>query len=98
MNQPKEANWESIFAQPKAKIEMHFAKKCTCGSSSCKRAVHIRCSCGCGGINHSIENRKGMSALDEALGLDKTDAETLPSQPEILRLDPLVSRELIYIG
>jgi len=39
-----------------------------------------------------------MSALDEALGLDKTSTETLGSQPEVLRLDPQVSRELIYIG
>jgi len=67
----KEVSWESIFAQPKAKIEMHFAKKCTCGNGTCKRAKHIRCVCGCHGIAHGIEQRKGMSPLDEALGLVK---------------------------
>ena len=98
MNQPKEVNWESIFARPKPKIEMHFAKKCTCGNGNCRTAKRILCTCSCHSANHGAANRVGMESLDKALGLDKTDTETLASQPEVLRLDPLVSRELIYIG
>jgi hypothetical protein len=71
MNQPKEANWESIFARPKPKIEMHFAKKCTCGGSNCKTAKGFVCRCSCKHLNHGQDQRRGMSPLDEPLGLVK---------------------------
>jgi hypothetical protein len=98
MNQPKEVSWESIFARPKPKIEMHFAKKCTCGNKTCQAAKKIKCTCRCHSENHGAANRAGMEPLDKTLELDKTDTETLDSQPEILRLDSLVSRELIYVA
>ena len=65
---------------------------------ACKEAREIKCVCACGGKNHGVANRASMEPLDKTLGLDETDTETLASQPEILRLDPLVSRELIYIS
>jgi len=72
MKESKEVSWERLFACEiaKPKIEWNFAKKCTCGNRNCKRAKHIRCVCGCHGIAHGIEQRKGMSPLDEPLGLD----------------------------
>jgi len=71
MNQPKEVNWESIFARPKPKIEMHFAKKCTCGNGNCRTAKRIRCTCSCHNVNHGAANRVGMEPLDKTLGLVK---------------------------
>jgi len=98
MNQPKELEWRRLFANALPERKKTVKAKCTCGNGNCKHAKRIRCVCGCGGIAHGIENRKGMSPLDKTLGLDKTGIEILASQPEVLRLDPLVSRELIYIG
>ena len=75
MNQPKEVNWESIFARPKPKIEMHFAKKCTCGNGNCRTAKRIRCTCSCHNVNHGAANRVGMEPLDKLLQLDGLEIE-----------------------
>jgi len=98
MNQPKEANWTEILRPAPFTIRPSNNRKCTCGNGNCRTAKRIRCTCSCHNVNHGSANRVGMEPLDKALGLDKTDMETLGSQPEVLRLDPLVSRELIYIG
>jgi hypothetical protein len=62
---------------------------------ACKEARDIKCTCTCGGKNHGSALKKDVKPLDE---FSKTGTETLASQPEVLRLDPLVTRELIYIG
>ena len=53
---------------------------------ACKEAREIKCVCACGGKNHGAALKKDVKPLDE-FNADQT-----------LRLDPLVSRELIYIG
>jgi len=75
MNQPKEVNWESIFARPKPKIEMHFGKKCTCGNKNCQTAKRIRCTCSCHNVNHGAANREHMPKLDKLLQLDGLEIE-----------------------
>ena len=94
----KEIAWERMFAFAPAEPVKAKSNRCSCGGSNCKTAKGFVCRCSCKHLNHGQEQRRGMEALDKALGLDKTDMETLGSLPEILRLDPLVSRELIYIG
>ena len=98
MNQPKEASWTEILRPAPFTIRPSNSRKCTCGNGNCRTAKRIRCTCSCHNVNHGAANRVGMEPLDKTLGLDRTDAETLASEPEVLRLDPLVSRELIYIG
>jgi hypothetical protein len=75
MNQPKEVSWESIFARPKPKIEMHFAKKCTCGGKNCSTAKGLVCRCRCHSAGHNSANREGMPKLDKLLQLDGLEIE-----------------------
>jgi hypothetical protein len=68
----KEVSWTKLFAlDAPAKDEGPKAKKCTCGNGSCKTAKGFVCRCSCKHLNHGIEQRKGMSPLDEPLGLVK---------------------------
>ena len=98
MNQTKELEWTEILRPAPFTIRPSNSRKCTCGNDSCKSAKKIRCTCSCHSANHGAANREGMSPLDETLGFTKEATGPLGSQPEVLRLDPLVSRELIYIG
>ena len=46
------------------------SRKCTCGSTNCKRAKKILCTCKCHSLHHGEANRVGMEPLDKTLGLD----------------------------
>jgi hypothetical protein len=99
--QVREVSWKRLFACELAppKVEASVTvKKCRCGNGNCRTAKRILCTCSCHSTNHGAANRAGVESLDKSLGLDKTDMETLGSQPEILRLDPQTSGELIYIA
>ena len=72
----KEVSWESVFARPRPRIEMHFAKKCTCGNGNCRTAKRILCTCSCHSANHGAANREGMPKLDTLLQLDGLALET----------------------
>ena len=45
---------------------------------ACREAREIKCVCACGGNNHGVANRAGMSPLDKTLGLEKEAPELLP--------------------
>ena len=98
MNQPKEANWTEILRPAPFTIRPSNSRKCTCGNGNCRTAKRILCTCSCHNVNHGAANREGMSPLDETLGLTKEATRPLGSQPEVLRLDPEIAKELIYIG
>jgi hypothetical protein len=69
MNQPKELEWTRMFAfDPPAVRPAKVSHECC---DACKEAREIKCVCACGGKNHGAANRKGMSPLDEPLGLVK---------------------------
>ena len=93
MNQPKELEWNQIFAYPVPE-RAHTKNPHEC-CDACKEAREIKCVCTCGGKNHGAALKKDVKPLDE---FSKTSTETLAIQPEVLRLDPQVSREPIYIG
>jgi hypothetical protein len=96
MNQPKELEWTRMFAFDLPAVRP--AKTPHECSAACQEAREIKCTCTCEGRNHGSALKKNVKRLDDALGLGKADTETLASQPQVLRLDPQVSRELIYIG
>ena len=69
MNQPKELDWNRMFAydlpaRPPGKIPHDCC-------DACREARDITCTCSCGGKNHGAANRQGMEPLDKALGLEK---------------------------
>jgi hypothetical protein len=71
MNQPKELDWNRMFAlalpnQVKAK-----STKCACGGKNCQTAKKIKCVCRCHSEFHGAANRKGMEPLDKTLGLER---------------------------
>lgn len=39
--------------------------------AACREARDVKCVCACGGKNHGITNRQGMSPLEQSLGLVK---------------------------
>ena len=61
--------WNGLKAEviePGQKIRIKTAG-CTCGSGTCKTARNHKCTCSCGGVNHSIafKERNRISSLDE---------------------------------
>jgi len=74
----KEVSWGEIFAYALPTPVKSKPTKCTCGNSNCKHAKRVRCVCGCGGISHGQENRKGMSPLDKVLGLETDPPRLIP--------------------
>jgi hypothetical protein len=90
MNEPKELEWNRLFAYALPNPVKTRSTKCTCGHSSCKIAKGFVCRCSCKHLNHGIDQRRGMSALDEVLQLDgltvtvtKEATGPLPSRPRI---------------
>jgi hypothetical protein len=94
--QVREVSWTKLFAceLDLPKVETSAGKRCRCGNGNCKRAKHIRCVCGCHGVAHGIEQRKGMSTLDGPLGLDGLTVTVTKEGPRTSKETALFSREL----
>lgn len=72
-----EKKWENIFAFAPAEPVKVKSNRCSCGGSNCKTAKGFVCRCSCKHLNHGQEQRRGMEALDKALGLEKESPVSL---------------------
>jgi len=84
MNQPKELEWNRMFACDLPEPVKARTTKCTCGNDSCKNAKKIKCTCRCHSEFHGVANRKGMEPLDKALGLDGLTVTATKETPKPL--------------
>ena len=67
----KSVEWNRIFAYDVALPKVESKRKCACGGRNCQTAKRIKCVCRCHSEFHGAANRRGMSPLDEPLGLVK---------------------------
>jgi len=82
MNQPKELEWNRMFAYDLPAVRpAKIAHECC---DACKEAREIKCVCACGGKNHRVANRTGMEPLDQALGLDGLTVTVTKEDPKPL--------------
>lgn len=75
MAQPKELEWNRMFAFDLPAVRPAKIPHECC--DACKEAREIKCVCACGGKNHGVANRQGMQPLDRTLGLEEEAAAAL---------------------
>ena len=82
MNQPKELDWNRMFALDLPAVRPAKVSHECC--DACKEAREIKCVCACGGKNHGVANRAGMEPLDKTLGLDGLTVTVTKEDPKPL--------------
>jgi len=75
MNQPKELEWNRLFAFALPNPAKARTTKCVCGGKNCQSAKKIKCVCRCHSENHGSANREHMPKLDKLLHLDGLEIE-----------------------
>lgn len=78
MNQPKELDWNRMFALDLPAVRPAKNPHECC--DACKEAREIKCVCACGGKNHGAALKKDVQRLDDALGLAKEATGPLGSR------------------
>jgi hypothetical protein len=72
MNQPKELEWNRMFALDLPAVRPAKNPHECC--DACKEAKEVKCVCACGGKNHGAALKKNVAPLEKMLGLENVDS------------------------